>query len=51
MTPAEARDILTECFLALPDDALANLAYHLKRWTPISCGDDASRYIDGTGGG
>lgn len=47
MTPI---DILATCFLALPDEGLRNLAYHLKRGTRILCGKKAHLYADGEGG-
>lgn len=42
--------ILAECFAALPDENLGNLAYHLRRGTPILCGETAYLYADGRGG-
>ena len=41
---------LTDCFLALPDENLRNLAYHLRRGTPILCGKKYSFFADGNGG-
>ena len=42
---------LTKAFLALSDKKLGNLAWHVKNKTPICCGETASLYTDGGGGG
>jgi hypothetical protein len=50
MTTIEARNTLLDCFLALPDEELANLAHHERVKTPILCGEESYRFADGKGG-
>ena len=42
---------MTKVFIALEENQLINLRYHLKEKTPICCGKLASKFADGSGGG
>ena len=44
-------EVLTLSFLALEDEQIRNLEYHVDGGTPICCGDESALYTDGKGGG
>ena len=49
--PRTDRDVLSSSFSILGDESMDLLEYHLKANTPICCGDTATAYTDGLGGG
>ncbi len=51
MTKTKAKEILIECFAALPEADRNRLAYHYEKETGIVCGKDWELYTDGRGGG
>lgn len=51
MQIVEAQQIMRTALLSLTDQELSNLEWHLKRETPIICGDDYRLWYDGKGGG
>lgn len=50
MTTDEAIDTMALAFVALPVEGLRALAWHLRNGTPILCGKDSEKFIDGIGG-
>ncbi len=51
MTKTKAKQILIECFKALPKADRTRLEYHYEQKTRIVCGKDHLLYSDGIGGG
>lgn len=51
MTKAMAYENLKLAFSTFTEGQKRNILYHLKRKTPICCGDNAAMYTDGEGGG
>lgn len=51
MNYEQAEDTILKAMKTLNSTERGNLAYHLKKGTPILCGEQAALYMDGSGGG